>query len=270
MPISVIKKKSEEDKFYTKPSIAQMCVDFLQSCVVEDDLSYIEPSAGNGSFSKLIPCTAYDLKPEEKSIKEQDWLQWTNSDNKNWVMFGNPPFGNRNTLSKAFIKKGIEEGCSYIGFVLPNSFKKLTTQRVFPTDWKLIGSVNLPSDSFLLNGEDYNVPCVFQVWSNSVQHTEDYRELKGKEFTQDFSFTNKLNGDLFIFGASPTKWCETERVLKNNRGYYLKLNIEKSIFLNRLNKVNWKANANSTVNGGVAWYSKDEIIKIWEKYYGCK
>lgn len=270
MPKNKIQKKQQDDKFYTKPEIAQICVDFLQSQVKEEKVTYVEPSAGSGSFSNITECVAYDIKPEATNIVAQDWLKFDTPPQGTWVMFGNPPFGSRNHLSKAFISKGIDKGCTYIGFVLPNSYKKFTTQTVFPSDWKLIGSIDLPKYSFLLEGEDYHVPCVFQVWTNSKEHTNNYREVKGKEFTKDFSFTNKFKGDLFIFGASPTKYCKTEEVLKNNRGYYLKLNIDSGRFLEKLSNINWKAKGNSTVSGGVSWFTKDEIVKIWEEYYGSE
>lgn len=56
--------KVDLDKFYTPVSVAKKCIDLLN--LSEYD-TILEPSAGNGSFSKQIPnCIAYDLKPMEQ------------------------------------------------------------------------------------------------------------------------------------------------------------------------------------------------------------
>lgn len=119
-----------------------------------------------------LDCIAYDIKPESENIIQQDWLSYKHTSSGEWVMFGNPPFGSRNILTKKFILKGIEQGCTYIGFVLPSVFEKYTSQKVFPDNWKLLGEMILPVNSFLLDGEDYHVPCVFQVWSCSEDFTQ--------------------------------------------------------------------------------------------------
>lgn len=270
MPKKKIVSKSILDKFYTEPSVAQLCVDFLRSCIEEEGLVYVEPSAGSGSFSSLIEgAIAYDISPENEDIKEQDWLTWEKDFKQDWVMFGNPPFGRANSLSKAFIRKGIEEGCSYIGFVLPKTFNKFTTQKVFPQDWDIIGSVDLPSDSFIIDGKPYHVPCVFQVWKKGV--CTGNRAVKGLEYCKDFCFvTTKEDPDIFLFGASPAKIIPAEEVIVNNRGYYLKLNLDPREFSDKMKMIDWKVEAMSSVNGGVSWFTKSEIVTIWERYYGNK
>ena len=65
-------KNIDFDKIYTKPEIAKMCI---SKCNIKSYDRIIEPSAGNGAFSSQIPnCEAYDLMPEHKSIKKQDFL----------------------------------------------------------------------------------------------------------------------------------------------------------------------------------------------------
>ena len=44
-------KRNPIDKFYTKPAIAQLCIDLVQKHInISPDDLIIEPSAGNGSF----------------------------------------------------------------------------------------------------------------------------------------------------------------------------------------------------------------------------
>ena len=48
------------DQFFTTPEVAQECIQLIDN--LDKYETIIEPSAGNGSFSKLIPnCTAYDI-----------------------------------------------------------------------------------------------------------------------------------------------------------------------------------------------------------------
>ena len=56
----------ELDKFYTKDEVATECIS-----LVPDISSYdliIEPSAGNGAFSRQIKCLAFDIMPECEGI----------------------------------------------------------------------------------------------------------------------------------------------------------------------------------------------------------
>jgi len=97
----------------------------------ENDL-IIEPSAGNGSFIKIIKELSknykfYDLLQENKEIVKQDFLLLDVEEiiklyNKVHII-GNPPFGRQSSLAIQFIKKC----CSFadtISFILPKSFRK--------------------------------------------------------------------------------------------------------------------------------------------------
>lgn len=54
------------DKFYTKEKTAKECISLIPELDTYDLI--IEPSAGNGSFSSLLDCIAYDIEPEAESI----------------------------------------------------------------------------------------------------------------------------------------------------------------------------------------------------------
>ena len=126
----------------------------------------IEPSAGNGSFSKQINnCIAYDLVPEDESIIQQDFfeLDITQFNDKKVLTIGNPPFGVQNNLAIAFFNKAAKYSDT-IAFILPKSFMKESIQRKLDLSFHLEKFIELPYNSFLLNGEEYGVNCVFQVW----------------------------------------------------------------------------------------------------------
>lgn len=248
--------KSELDKFYTNPRIAKECVNLLKKYISDEPL--IEPSAGNGSFSSLISCTAYDIAPEHDSILKSNWFDITPP--TGCVVFGNPPFGNRNALTNGFIAHSLPYA-NIIAFVLPRVYQKKTMQTIFPDEWSLVEDILLPNDSFLLDGKPYHVPAVFQIWIKN--HTTNLREsLKKEETTCDFEFSK--NGTWFIFGAAPHKIIPSEEKILNNRGYTFYSSEE---IVERLRKIDWKKYALSSVSGGVAWFSKQQIITIYNEVY---
>ena len=65
-------KKQENDKFYTKREAAELALSMVD--LSEFD-AVIEPSAGNGSFSRLISherTISLDIAPEAEGIRQQD------------------------------------------------------------------------------------------------------------------------------------------------------------------------------------------------------
>ncbi len=75
-------KRNTIDKYYTKPIIAEECVElFKQYIDISKDDLIIEPSAGNGAFIKPIKYISnnyrfYDLEPEHNEIVKEDFLNF--------------------------------------------------------------------------------------------------------------------------------------------------------------------------------------------------
>jgi hypothetical protein len=275
MPRQKIIRKSELDKFYTNPQVAKGCLNSLISLIGIERLNFlrfVEPSAGNGAFSRHIICSAYDIAPDDVSIQKLDYLNSNLELSSDTCIFGNPPFGDRNSLSKAFIEKSISyRNVKLIAFVLPDSYSKKTMQRIFPSEWRLILTKPLPVDSFTLQGTTYHVPCKFYVWDRSKYlggGLFDLREVSQENDCTDFKIVGKFDSpDLFMFGAAPTKLIAPDTVNKNNRGHYLKINIPIQEFRVKINSVDWKMYGASSVSGGVSWFTKDEIIKLYKRKY---
>ena len=251
--------KIDKDKFYTKEAVALECLSLLD--LDSYDL-IIEPSAGSGSFSKNITdVVALDLEPEDVNIIKQDWFEFeTPKVYEQLLVVGNPPFGKRNTLSKAFISKAISLQAITIAFILPNVYNKHTLQKVFPKTYKLQKVWELPKDSFMINDIAYHVPCSFYIW-NKTNEGVDLRFNPGAYTTNDFEFTTTPTKDcFFVLGASPSTVKEIQEVNKNNRGYYIKpVNKSKKDLTLLFKKCIFKGN--SGANGGVSWRTKPEIIK---------
>jgi len=165
------------DKYYTKESIVKLCLEFVKNNINinKDDLC-IEPSAGNGSFIPGIKILFnnyifYDLEPENTEITKQNYLtgDYESLNNKfsNIHIIGNPPFGRQSSLAIKFIKKSCVF-CSSISFILPKSFKKESLKNKFPINFHLIFEIDMPYKSFLVDGVEHDVPCVFQIWKKKA------------------------------------------------------------------------------------------------------
>jgi predicted RNA methylase len=164
------------DKYYTKPTVSKQLVSRIQKYVkINKNDIIIEPSAGSGSFIPFLEHVTnnvrfYDIAPEHTKIKKQNFLTLNTrilgKDNIIHVI-GNPPYGRQSKLAKAFIKKAVLFADS-ISFILPMSFKKPTLHKVFPLNWHLRYSYDLPNNSFTVNKNELDVPSVFQIWTKEA------------------------------------------------------------------------------------------------------
>ena len=251
----------DNDKFYTKRSVAKECIDMID--LTKYDL-VIEPSAGNGSFSDQLKCIAYDIEPEGKGIIKQDFFNLEKPDCKSLLIIGNPPFGNRSTLAKQFIKKSISIGAKTIAFILPDTFNKLSMQKVFPDDWKLIKIHKITDTCFMVGENEYHVPCSFFIWSKLIEGDN----LREKEVgpCDDFSFLKR--GDKtadFVLNGNNGKIKRVCDVTNPKAEHYIKGNEEvKKI----LSEIKW--DFKSSVNGGVSWINQRDIIKEYKKILAKK
>lgn len=260
-------KKSELDKFYTNPKIVPSLLEYL------DLTGYnliIEPSAGNGSFYHHLPSDrslGLDISPEADDIEYQDWLSYQIPESfESVLVVGNPPFGERNHLSKSFIEHAIGfNNVNTIAFILPNVFNKHTNQKIFPREWRLAKVIKLPDNSFLVDGKPYHVPCSFFIWTKiSGMIDLRFKEELYKSHP-DFTFSNEDDFDIFVMGASPATIKHKGEISKNNRGYYLKSNIGIEKLKRNIQGIRWNQHGQSSAGGGVAWFTKSEFIKTYDE-----
>ena len=170
-------RKNTNDKFYTKKEVAKRCMKHVLDVIPNaiQDYTWIEPSAGAGAFLQQFPegvrhRFAMDIDPDGPDIAQQDFLKWsppasssTAAPVARYIVIGNPPFGRQSSLAKRFI----QSSCAFadvVAFILPRSFMKPSMYSTFPSLFHKAYESELPRNSFLLNGEPYDVPCVFQVW----------------------------------------------------------------------------------------------------------
>ncbi len=254
------------DKYYTKPEVAEKCVEILKSIVDVYDYEFIEPSAGSGAFMFDFVSKAFDILPEKEGVIKADWF--LTKIEGSYALIGNPPFGKRNSLSKAFIKKAVNEECKLISFILPTVYEKHTLQRVFPDNWQLVSSTRLDENSFTHEGNDYSIPCVFQVWMKDSTK-ENLRVVERKHFfNSHFEIVKKQDPfDFFMFGAAPKNLIDKHLIGSNNRGYCVRSKIDVKTLKENILNIDWNTEGKSSASGGVSWFTKQEILEIYERHY---
>jgi len=182
-------KRNTIDKYYTKDTVVELCLNLVKTHLPlsENDL-IIEPSAGNGSFIAGIQSLTnhsqfYDLEPENEAIVKQDYLllDHTSLIDRTIHVIGNPPFGRQSSIAIKFIKKSCEF-CHSISFILPKSFKKDSLKKSFPLHFHLVCEVDLPDKSFLVEGVEHDVPCIFQIWQKQTYARKPVEKLEPHQF----------------------------------------------------------------------------------------
>ena len=264
-------KRNPIDKYYTKETTVNLCIDLINfyKNIHNTDL-IIEPSAGNGSFINGIKSLTtnymfFDLEPDHDEITKQDYLlyNYTNIQNNynNIHVLGNPPFGRQSSLAIKFIKKSCNF-CNSISFILPKSFKKDSLKKSFPLNFHLIYEGDLPDKSFLVDGVEHDVPCVFQIWGKK----EYNRIVNEKMEPNNFIFVDKTQTPDISFrrvgvNAGMIDTMIDKKSIQSH--YFIKFTNNKPLNENitQLSKINYQFN--NTV--GPKSISKQELIKEFIK-----
>ena len=182
------KDRDTKDQFYTKRAIAETCVKgILDTLPWAATALWIEPSAGAGAFMGIYrgEIVALDLEPKAAGVAAQDFLTWTAPlTTKPMLFFGNPPFGRQGSIAKKFLRHACEQGADALAFILPRSFMKPSMYGCIPPSFHLVKQLELPKNSFEVNKEPYDVPCIFQIW----EKRDDNREVAEKEDPDGFVY----------------------------------------------------------------------------------
>jgi predicted RNA methylase len=259
------------DKYYTKTNIVTQCLDKIKEHIeIQQNDLIIEPSAGNGAFITGIKHLTsnykfYDIVPENPEIEMQDYLFLDTNFTKNFEnihCIGNPPFGRQSSIAIKFIKKSCEF-CNTLSFILPKSFKKDSLKKTFPLQFHLLFEMDLPYKSFLVDGSEHDVPCIFQIWAK-----KDYtREKTEKLEPTNFVFVKKTETPDISFrrvGVNAGNIDTNINEKSEQSHYFIKFTNNKTINENieQLSKIQF--NFNNTV--GPKSISKQELMKEFVKF----
>ena len=183
---TLVNKSKELDKFYTHPSIAKKFVDEINRMFPLNQYDLVvEPSAGSGNILNYLPSGAIglDLEPEGEGIIKQDFFEYDPGyhpllNNIRIATIGNPPFGSgyMNPLAKGFFNHAATFS-ELIAFIIPAKWQtSWKVQFQLDKSFGLYFTEMLPKDSFVFNGEPYNVPCCMQIWSKT--NPKNYQDLR--------------------------------------------------------------------------------------------
>lgn len=241
------------DKYYTKLSIAKDICHTINQIL---DLSHfdliIEPSAGSGVFIEAIQpylnhtkIIAYDIKPDAGNIIEQDFLTVDidiKNIEQNILILGNPPFGRQGSLAKAFIKKSCQIADS-IAFILPKSFKKQSMYNAFDPYFHLDYQIDLPDNSFTVDNQTYNVPCIFQLW---IKCQSPRKLLKPNLHVEGFEYIKKITNpeQCFSFRRVGVNAGIASKKLdvSPQSHYFIQTSKNLDLVINFLNSIKWTFN----------------------------
>jgi len=257
-------RNNTKDQYYTKHHVAKQCVEILLKHIPPSGVQWIEPSAGTGVFLKCLPAgtdaVGIDIDPKGSGLLKGDFLLWEPTTQKQRVVFGNPPFGRQGSMAKAFLQHAATFA-DWIAFILPRSFVKPSMSRSIPLHFHCIHSEELGSHSFEVNGNDYDVPCVFQIWEKRATKRVLQAAIKEEGFsygkqTSPFDFAVKRVGGLAGKAAtgSPSDF-------NPNYHYFISLKSNYKPFLQKiLSEMNMHVFPSNTV--GPRSLSKSEINEV--------
>lgn len=189
--------KAINDKYFTKPSIVDLC---LKSVDFSDYDLVFEPSAGCGSFLEKLPkekTIGADISPDVPGVVQMDFynikkiidlLELCPNPNKRYLSIGNPPFGKMSNTAIDFFN-GCAAFSDSIAFILPRTFRKISVTNRLDLSFHLRQEFILPKNSFMVMNpksdllvEEYDVPCVFQVWDRKPVPREKQDARKSSKY----------------------------------------------------------------------------------------
>jgi hypothetical protein len=252
---------SLKDQFFTPRNIAELCWNKFNALIDVDISKYIfiEPSAGDGSFLKILPVGSIgiDIEPRAENILQFDYLQWKPSDSNKYIVFGNPPFGLRGHVALNFINHS-HEFADYVCFILPQLFESdgKGSPRKRVKNYNLIHSEKLSAMFYSPDNQHVKVNGVFQIWSKFTKNTEydiinqSEDELKVYSLSDGgtvASTRNKdmqKNCDLYIpstcFGKENMRLYNSFEDLPGRRGYGVVFFKNKQMMIDRARQINWE------------------------------
>lgn len=252
-----------KDQFYTPVKTAQYCYDLFSNKIKDfnenpNEFIYIEPSAGDGNFLKVLPGNpiAMDIEPKHPCVFEKDYLDWKPELPGKYVVFGNPPFGLRGHLALKFINHSYEFA-EYVCFILPQLFesdgKGVPRKRV--NGFNLILSEKIETTFYEPDKREIKINIIFQIWSKNHSNNEykikDYSNENMKIYSMSdggtTSSTRNKNMigkcDLYIpstcFGKENMK-CYSEFVdLPGKKGYGIVFYNDKETQIEKMKSIDW-------------------------------
>lgn len=184
------------DQYYTRPDVAQNLYGVFKEYFDPNQYQLIEPSAGTGSFLRLMPhgSLAFDVDPKHPGILTANFLTVEIHSERKVAAIGNPPFGRNASMAVRFFNHAARQA-NVIALILPRTFRKASIKNRLDRAFHLVHEETVPHDAFVFRSKPYNVPAVFQIW----ERRQEPRELQHLETLHpDFEFTTPDQAEFAI------------------------------------------------------------------------
>ena len=251
----------QKDQFFTPSDMAEKCWKKFNEIVEIDinDYTFIEPSAGDGSFMKVLPdnTIGIDIEPRYPGVIKHDYLSWNPDDlNRKYIVFGNPPFGLRGHLALNFINHSYDFS-DYVCLILPQLFESdgKGSPRKRVSKYNLIFSEKLSGMFHSPDGEHTKVNGVFQIWSKYTENPDymirkmDDTHLKIYSMSDGGTVSSTRNKNMIgkchiylpstCFGKENMKVYTSFDDLPGRRGYGIVFNKDVDDMIKKANAINW-------------------------------
>lgn len=184
------------DQYYTRQDVAERLYSVFKEHFDPNLYQMVEPSAGTGSFLKLLPpgSLAYDVDPKYPGIQTADFLKIEIESDREIVIIGNPPFGKNASMAVRFFNRAARRA-NVIAFIVPRTFRKASIVNRLDRHFHLLREEPVPSNAFLFNSKPYNVPAVFQIWVRRRARREHW-SVETKH--PDFDFTTPVRAEFAV------------------------------------------------------------------------
>lgn len=256
------------DKFYTNEEIIYDIVKDYASQDKYKKYLFIEPSAGDGALCNVmdklgLKYEAFDIAPEREDIKQQDFLEFesANYKDKDVITFCNPPFGTNCGLVIKFFNKA-SEFSNEIWIIAPKTIKREGIKNKLNLYFKMVSCVDLPKNSFLLDGQPYDVPSCFSIWIKTNEK-QNYDIRKKSDL---FKFCKKYEADLVVVRSGyRTGQLVKKGEISDSNVKYIKILKDYDNVLKAFETMDYKKVINN--NAGQRSLNNSEIIKLVEEAY---
>ena len=267
------------DQFYTNENIAKQCMEKIKEHIdIQNYEIQMEPSAGNGSFYKLLDENnriGVDIDPKCEGVINMDFLTYQPSTNKKYIIIGNPPFGKNCSMAIKFFNKAAEfSGC--IAFIVPRTFKRVSVQNQLDLNFILIHNEDLPLKPCCFT-PSMDAKCCFQIWVKSNNKREkiiydkthnDFNFVKMGPKDEKGQPTPPKNVD-FAMKAYGSKCGEMKdsglEDLRPKSWHWIKSNIDVNELKKRFESLDYSMSKDTVRQDSIG---QQEVIYLYKMKYG--
>lgn len=269
------------DQFFTRADIAAQCVKEIDSLYPLEEFDLIvEPSAGTGSFFKVLPVNkklGIEIDPDLCKVNPdylcQSFFDYNPDYNSGKILTtGNPPFGTQNKLSVDFFNHAAAFS-DVIAFIIPRTWNKQSIHNRLNKKFVLIKSIDLPEDCFY-GDKATNVKCCFQIWklsssdrlkeSKSIAHN-DWIFLPYVKTKKDLFPPEKADFIVLAYGSNPGQVSSDLYKWRPKSVHFILSKIDKQTLIERFSTLDYSCANNSARQSSLC---KADLVRLYSERYG--